>query len=39
MANVTLRNVRKTYPGGVDAIKGIDFERQADYHAGLGRVL
>ncbi len=26
MANVTLRNVRKTYPGGVDAIKGIDFE-------------
>ncbi|MBN9041606.1 MAG: sn-glycerol-3-phosphate ABC transporter ATP-binding protein UgpC [Rhizobiales bacterium 62-47] len=26
MANVTLRNVRKTYPGGVDAIKGINFE-------------
>jgi sn-glycerol 3-phosphate transport system ATP-binding protein len=26
MANVTLRNVRKTYPGGVEAIKGIDFE-------------
>ncbi|ABD85983.1 sn-glycerol-3-phosphate import ATP-binding protein UgpC [Rhodopseudomonas palustris] len=25
MANVTLRNVRKTYPGGVEAIKGIDF--------------
>jgi len=26
MANVVLRNVHKTYPGGVDAIKGIDFE-------------
>jgi sn-glycerol 3-phosphate transport system ATP-binding protein len=26
MANVTLRNVHKTYPGGVEAIKGIDFE-------------
>ncbi len=26
MANVTLRNVRKTYPGGVDAIKGINFD-------------
>jgi sn-glycerol 3-phosphate transport system ATP-binding protein len=26
MSNVVLRNVRKTYPGGVDAIKGIDFE-------------
>ncbi len=26
MANVALRNVRKTYPGGVEAIKGIDFE-------------
>src|SRR3954447_27058719 len=26
MANVTLRNVRKTYPGGVEAIKGVDFE-------------
>lgn len=26
MAGVTLRNVRKTYPGGVDAIKGVDFE-------------
>jgi sn-glycerol 3-phosphate transport system ATP-binding protein len=26
MANVTLRNVRKTYPGGFEAIKGIDFE-------------
>jgi sn-glycerol 3-phosphate transport system ATP-binding protein len=26
MANVTLRNVRKTYAGGVEAIKGIDFE-------------
>src|SRR5258708_2918151 len=26
MANVTLRNVRKTYPGGVEAIKGINFE-------------
>src|ERR1700730_16796379 len=26
MANVTLRNVRKTYPRGVEAIKGIDFE-------------
>jgi sn-glycerol 3-phosphate transport system ATP-binding protein len=25
MANVTLRNVRKTYPGGFEAIKGIDF--------------
>ena len=24
MANVTLRNVRKTYPGGFEAIKGID---------------
>ncbi len=26
MASVILRNVRKTYPGGVEAIKGIDFE-------------
>ena len=26
MANVTLRNVRKTYPGGVEAIKGVDLE-------------
>jgi sn-glycerol 3-phosphate transport system ATP-binding protein len=26
MANVVLRNVRKTYPGGFEAIKGIDFE-------------
>ncbi len=26
MANVTLRNVRKTYPGGFEAIKGIGFE-------------
>ena len=26
MANLTLRNVRKTYPGGFEAIKGIDFE-------------
>jgi len=26
MASVTLRNVRKTYPGGFEAIKGIDFE-------------
>jgi len=26
MANVALRNVRKTYPGGFEAIKGIDFE-------------
>src|ERR1700709_1067788 len=26
MANVTLRNVRKTYQGGFEAIKGIDFE-------------
>src|SRR5712672_3794554 len=26
MANVTLRNVRKTYIGGVEAIKGINFE-------------
>jgi sn-glycerol 3-phosphate transport system ATP-binding protein len=26
MSNVVLRNVRKTYPGAVDAIKGIDFE-------------
>ncbi len=26
MANVKLRNVRKTYPGGFEAIKGVDFE-------------
>ena len=26
MANVTLRSVRKTYAGGFEAIKGIDFE-------------
>src|SRR5258705_574943 len=26
MANVALRNVHKTYPGGVEATKGIDFE-------------
>jgi sn-glycerol 3-phosphate transport system ATP-binding protein len=26
MANVTLRNVRKAYPNGFEAIKGIDFE-------------
>ncbi len=26
MANVSLRNVRKTYVGGFEAIKGIDFE-------------
>jgi len=26
MANVTLRNVRKIYPGGFEAIKGIEFE-------------
>ncbi|MET0877051.1 MAG: ATP-binding cassette domain-containing protein, partial [Tardiphaga sp.] len=26
MSNVSLRNVRKTYPGGFEAIKGIDFE-------------
>ena len=26
MANVSLRNVKKTYPGGFEAIKGIDFE-------------
>jgi sn-glycerol 3-phosphate transport system ATP-binding protein len=26
MANVILRDVRKTYPGGVDAIKGVNFE-------------
>jgi len=26
MANVSLRSVRKTYPGGFEAIKGIDFE-------------
>jgi len=26
MANVALRNVQKTYPGGVKAIKGISFE-------------
>src|SRR5213596_2618813 len=26
MANVTLRNVRKVYPGGFEAIKGINFE-------------
>jgi sn-glycerol 3-phosphate transport system ATP-binding protein len=25
MANVALRNVQKTYPGGVEAIKGINF--------------
>jgi sn-glycerol 3-phosphate transport system ATP-binding protein len=26
MSNVSLRSVRKTYPGGFEAIKGIDFE-------------
>lgn len=26
MANVILRSVRKTYPGGFEAIKGVDFE-------------
>src|SRR5213596_88261 len=26
MANVTLRNVKKTYAGGFEAIKGIDFD-------------
>ena len=26
MANVVLRDVRKTYAGGFEAIKGIDFE-------------
>src|SRR5689334_16053506 len=26
MANVALRNVRKAYPNGFEAIKGIDFE-------------
>jgi len=26
MANVALRNVRKTYAGGFEAIKGIDFD-------------
>jgi len=26
MANVTLRDVRKTYAGGFEAIKGINFE-------------
>ena len=26
MANVALRNVRKTYPGGFEAIQGIDFD-------------
>src|SRR6201997_4904547 len=26
MANVALRNVKKAYPNGVEAIKGIDFE-------------
>ena len=26
MANVTLRDVRKTYPGGFEAIKGINFD-------------
>src|SRR3979409_2584769 len=26
MASVTLSNVQKTYPGGVEAIKGINFE-------------
>src|SRR5437016_14292742 len=25
MANVTLRTIRKTYSGGVEALKGIDF--------------
>lgn len=25
MASVTLRNIRKTYPGGFEAIKGVDF--------------
>jgi len=24
MADVILRNIRKTYPGGVEAIKGVD---------------
>ncbi|MGY3471706.1 sn-glycerol 3-phosphate transport system ATP-binding protein [Bradyrhizobium sp. LM6.11] len=26
MANVTLRNVRKTYPGGIEAIKGVNVD-------------
>ncbi len=26
MANVSLRNVKKVYPGGFEAIKGVDFE-------------
>ena len=26
MANVTLRNVKKAYPNGFEAIKGIDFD-------------
>ena len=26
MSNVILRNVRKTYPGGFEAIKGVNFE-------------
>src|SRR3954454_6530924 len=26
MANVSLRNIRKAYPNGFEAIKGIDFE-------------
>ena len=26
MANVTLRNVRKAYPNGYEAIKGVSFE-------------
>ena len=26
MANVTLRSVRKTYPGGFEAIKGVDVD-------------
>src|SRR3954462_7622642 len=26
MANVTLRNVRKTYPGGFEAIKGVNVD-------------
>ncbi len=26
MSNVVLRDVRKTYPGGFEAIKGVNFE-------------
>ena len=32
MANVALRDVRKTYPGGVDAIKGVSEETTTGVH-------